>query len=146
MECAKEVSIEKIEFPSGPGSIYGVEELLTQVKSAYEIEDNIYQNMVICLTEAVNNAIFHGNKSDPGKKVRISSVYNDHSLSFVVSDEGEGFDYSAIPDPTMTLHLKKEHGRGLFLIKELSDGIIFAGKGNVVFIYFLLNKQVSMAS
>ena len=89
----------------------------------------------------MTNAIYHGNKSDPNKKVSIQYQLKNNNLSFVVADEGPGFDYYNLPDPTAPENLEKECGRGIFLMKHLTDQLIFADNGRVVELNFKISPH-----
>jgi serine/threonine-protein kinase RsbW len=89
--------------------------------------------MLVSVTEAVNNAIIHGNRLDPQKKVLLSArMITPFLLSISVEDEGEGFDYRKLNDPTDPSYLLNEHGRGVFVIQHLADAVQYHGKGNVI--------------
>ena len=103
-----------------------------------KINDNVYGNVLIAVTEAVNNAIVHGNKEKKRKKVEISLKHSKNKLSFIVSDEGVGFDEKKIPDPTNPKNVTNIKGRGVFLMKALSDEIFFKNKGSLVRLVFHL--------
>lgn len=120
----------KLTLESTPESITKVESFIDQIKEEVGFSDDIYGNMLIGLTEAVNNAIFHGNKKDPEKKVYIAAEYLDNMLIFFIKDEGPGFDYNNLPDPTSKENLEKPSGRGIFLMKQLSDLVIFSENGS----------------
>lgn len=76
----------------------------------------------VALTEALANAVVHGNREDPNKLVRISAACTDNEqLLISVTDQGEGFDWSCLPDPTVAENLFSSHGRGVFLIRRLMD-------------------------
>lgn len=95
-----------------------------------------YGNIIIAMTEAVNNAINHGNKNDPSKKVKVCYTQSTNNISFTVEDEGEGFDYTNIPDPTDPANIEKLNGRGIFLMKNLVDEIHFHDKGKKIELIF----------
>jgi serine/threonine-protein kinase RsbW len=80
---------------------------------------------MISLTEAVNNAILHGNKSHPEKKVRVRCEVQDGWVLFVVCDEGHGFRPEAVANPLKEENLLKESGRGIFLMRTLMDRVEF---------------------
>lgn len=61
---------------------------------------------------------------------------NNTSFCFSVEDEGKGFDYNHLPDPTAPENIEKENGRGIFLMKQLADEVEFENNGTKVFIYF----------
>ncbi len=125
-----------LQIVSQPESINLVEKLIDEIKAEYNIQEECYGNMLVAVTEAVNNAIQHGNKYDADRKVNIAYEVDTDQISFTVSDEGAGFDYLNIPDPTDPDNLEKPTGRGVFLMKHLADQIIFSDNGKVVELYF----------
>jgi serine/threonine-protein kinase RsbW len=88
------------------------------------------------MTEAVNNAIVHGNKMDPSKSVTLHFTVSENNLRFTIEDEGPGFDYDNLPDPTAPENIEKPHGRGVFLMKKLADHCSFEDNGRVVILDF----------
>lgn len=88
----------------------------------YGINQERFINFHIAVSEALINAIVHGNKENPEKKVLVDIYENDNSLEVVVKDEGEGFNLNKLPDPTESENLRKEHGRGVYIMKMLTDG------------------------
>lgn len=100
-----------------------------------------YNNILLAITEAVNNAIIHGNKNDITKSIDLEFVLTDEYLKIIVTDEGPGFDLDKIPDPTLPENLLCEHGRGVFIIKHFVDEIKVAKspKGNSVILKIKLN-------
>jgi serine/threonine-protein kinase RsbW len=113
-----------------------VERLVDDVCDVYDVNQDAYGNMLIALTEAVNNAILHGNKNNPEKFVKIGFESEDDKLIFTVTDEGEGFDYKNLPDPTDPANIEKISGRGVFLMSQLSDFIRFEQNGSRVLLGF----------
>jgi serine/threonine-protein kinase RsbW len=79
-----------------------------------------YYNVLIAVTEAVNNAIIHGNKLNPQKKVTITLIVSQNDITVEVLDQGDGFDPENVADPREAENLLKENGRGVFLIKQLT--------------------------
>ena len=94
-----------------------------------DISDDIFGNIMISVTEAVNNAIKHGNHEDNSKNVELVCLHEEHQLTFIISDEGNGFDPLQLPDPTAPENLLKPGGRGIFLIKNLADEVKFSDDG-----------------
>ena len=125
-----------MQIVSQPESINLVEKLIDEIKSEYNIHEECYGNMLVAVTEAVNNAIQHGNKYDPEKMVHVAYEIEPDQIAFTVTDEGTGFDYLNLPDPTDPENLEKPTGRGVFLMKHLADQIIFSENGRVVELYF----------
>jgi len=128
-----------IEIPSLAENIRIVESFIDNTKDKFALDDDIYGNIMIAVTESVNNAIKHGNKSDKTKNVSLTLVFNENIIKFIVTDQGEGFDYNNLPDPTSPENLDKPGGRGIFLMKHLSDEVIFRNEGRVVELCFYLN-------
>lgn len=126
----------KIELTSKVENISEVEILIDEIFEDYELSPDYYGNMLVALTEAVNNAIRHGNKLDESKLVSISFVHQGDEYKFSISDEGEGFDYRDIPDPTAPENLEKPDGRGIFLMENLSNEVNFSNRGATVELTF----------
>ena len=86
----------------------------------------------ISLEEAIVNAIRHGNKQDPAKRVRVESVVTPEEVAVSVEDEGTGFDRGHIPDPTATENLCRPSGRGILLIESYMDAVRWERDGRRV--------------
>jgi serine/threonine-protein kinase RsbW len=127
-----------IEFPSIVDNIKIVESFIDNSRDEFNITDDLYGNILIAITEAVNNAIQHGNQYDKEKIVRLTCASSSSEISFVVEDEGPGFDYTTLPDPTSGENLLKPDGRGIFLMKHLCDVLRFDGNGKKVEMVFYL--------
>ena len=127
-----------VKIPSIKENVSVVESFIENVGEKIKIEETIYGNVLVSVTEAVNNAIVHGNKEDKNKKVRLGLKQNKKSVRFIVEDEGMGFDHNTLPDPTNPKNLEKVKGRGIFLIKSLSDKTTFKQGGRVVEMLFKL--------
>jgi len=129
----------KIQIPSLAENIRMIESFIDNAKEKFQLDDDIYGNIMIAVTEAVNNAIKHGNKNDKSKNVALSLSLEESQIKFEVRDYGEGFDYQNLPDPTAPENLEKPGGRGIFLMKNLSDEVIFKEDGKVVELNFYIN-------
>ena len=127
-----------VKIPSIKENVSVVESFIENVGEKIRIEETIYGNVLVSVTEAVNNAIVHGNKEDKNKKVRLGLKQNKKSVRFIVEDEGMGFDHNTLPDPTNPKNIEKVKGRGIFLIKSLSDKTTFKQNGRVVEMLFKL--------
>ncbi|MEJ7779216.1 MAG: ATP-binding protein [Daejeonella sp.] len=126
-----------LQLPSRIDSITTVENFIDNLNEKYKFSDEIYANVLTCLSEAVINAIIHGNHEIPEKKVYLNlEVVEDKRLIFTVSDEGDGFDFNNLPDPTAPENLESLSGRGVFIIKRLADQCIFNSKGNEIELHF----------
>lgn len=130
--------IEKLNVSSSLNKISEVESLIEKVSSSLELNDEIYGNILISVTEAFNNAVIHGNKNDIELNVDIAVENDEKMLFFTISDKGNGFDYNNLPDPTAPENLERECGRGIFLIRNLADSVDFNNTGNIIKIGFFI--------
>ena len=129
-----------IQVPSIAENIRMIESFIDNAKERFSLDDDIYGNIMIAVTEAVNNAIKHGNAGDKKKNVHLSLSLHDSLIKFIVKDEGLGFDYQNLPDPTAPENIEKVGGRGIFLMKHLSDQVEFKERGRVVELSFYMNN------
>ncbi len=127
---------DSLKFTSVTDNLRLVERLVDDVCSVYNVNEDSYGNMMIALTEAVNNAITHGNQNNPNKFVNIGFENNNNQLIFKISDEGDGFNFSNLPDPTDPENIDKPNGRGVFLMKNLADSMEFMMNGKMVVLAF----------
>ncbi len=102
-----------------------VEKFSRRISRKARLTEDQGENLAIALTELVNNAIIHGNKSDPRKQVGIYVQYKPDRVEVSVLDEGEGFDPTTLENPTDPENLWKENGRGIFLVQHLIDELLF---------------------
>ncbi|HAN77656.1 MAG TPA: ATP-binding protein [Bacteroidales bacterium] len=116
------------------------ENLVDEVYAIMNMNSELYGNVLVALIEAVNNAIQHGNKNDPSKFVDIYCSVDNELVSFVIIDEGVGFNYRDIPDPTKPENIEKPHGRGVFLINHLADSVNFYRNGAEIHLKFNIVK------
>ena len=114
-----------------------VETVIDDLNAAADLGEEKYPNLLIAVTEAFNNAVLHGNKHDLTKKVTITAEAFSEGVVFKVADEGEGFDFDNLPDPTDPENLEKFNGRGVFLMNNLADAVEFNEIGNEVTLKFL---------
>ena len=117
--------------------------LLFTLNEFYCINQERFINFHIAVSEALINAIVHGNKENLEKKVLVDIYENIDSLEVVVKDEGEGFNLNKLPDPTESDNLHKENGRGVYIMKILTDGYecITDSTGTTVKLAILFNKN-----
>jgi serine/threonine-protein kinase RsbW len=129
----------KIQFPSLDENIRIVESFIDNAKDKFRLDDDIYGNIMVAVTESVNNAIRHGNLNDKRKNVYLSVVFNENQIRFIIEDEGKGFDFHNLPDPTSPENLDKPSGRGIFLMRHLSDEVSFRNNGSIVELCFYIS-------
>jgi serine/threonine-protein kinase RsbW len=125
-----------LQLPSKTESIARLELLIEEIADKYHVAEDTFANMMTCLNEAVINAIIHGNKHDETKKVIINAEVELKRIIWTITDEGTGFDYANLADPTAPENLENLTGRGVFIIKHLADQCIFNTSGNTIELHF----------
>lgn len=100
------------------------------------LDESLTHRVMLALSEAVTNAIVHGNKENRSKKVSIKITINSSMIVIDIQDEGEGFDPDEIPDPMDEKNLLVTGGRGLFLMEEFADQVEYRNKGRLVILKF----------
>ncbi len=113
-----------------------VEHMIDSICDRFMVDEDHYGNMLVAITEAVNNAINHGNKRDPDKYVDVGFRTDGKNMTWQIQDEGEGFDPDNIPDPTAPENIEKPDGRGVFLMRSLADSIEFQNNGSMIELRF----------
>ncbi|MGW8315621.1 MAG: ATP-binding protein [Bacteroidales bacterium] len=127
-----------LQIPSDIGNLRLVEKAIDEFSAELKLSDEIYGNVMVATMEATNNAIIHGNQSDPSKNVTIVLQLEGKELKIHVEDQGIGFDFQNVPDPTAPENLEKINGRGIFLMEHLSDEILYMDEGRIVELKFRL--------
>lgn len=127
---------KKIRIESEISNIRIVENAIDDAIGEIGISKESYGKILVSTLEAVNNAILHGNRSNPAKKVDILISYKEDILKIKISDEGTGFRPEEVPDPTFPENLEALNGRGVFLMMKLADNIKYSKKGNTVTMTF----------
>ncbi|MCH7397756.1 ATP-binding protein [Belliella sp. DSM 107340] len=128
----------KISIPSLIENIKIIESFIDNAREKFHIDDDIYGNIMISVTECVSNAILHGNKGDASKKVDLELHFDEEEIKFIVKDQGEGFNYEELKDPTSPENLEKAGGRGIFIMKHLSDDVSFDDEGRTTTLKFYM--------
>jgi serine/threonine-protein kinase RsbW len=128
----------ELQLQSSPSCIREVEQSLRTLFERFALDPALYPNILISLTEAVNNAVEHGNCNDVSKRVCVRIDKRKEVLRCRISDEGIGFDPQVLPDPTNPENIENPGGRGVFLMRQLSDKIHFKDNGSTVELVFRL--------
>jgi serine/threonine-protein kinase RsbW len=110
-----------IVLESSRSEVSRIEGLLGEINSDFKLEMERFINFQIAASEALVNAIVHGNKEDKNKKVYVDISQGDKELQIKIKDEGSGFDVNKVPDPTNEENILKENGRGIYIIRSLVD-------------------------
>ena len=127
-----------LKLKSTPCQIKCLDRFMVTIKERCALKQDTHDNILISLTEAVNNAIIHGNKNNANKFVNISCSETEDRIVIKVSDEGRGFDHQSLDDPTKPENLQCCGGRGVFIMKQLSDEIRFLNNGRTIEMHFNL--------
>lgn len=129
---------KKVKIPSLPENLRVIENLIDEVSTNHAFDSDFYGKILVASVEAVNNSIIHGNKLNPEKFVEVIVKTSENEFIVKVEDEGPGFDYRNIPDPTAPENIEKINGRGVFLMEHLSDKMSFNDTGSGVEMIFNL--------
>jgi serine/threonine-protein kinase RsbW len=129
-----------LRLKSLPESIHQVERLIEEICDSNNLNKSYFGCISVALTEAFTNALEHGNKRNPEKFITINYEKTSSGLMFNIKDEGEGFNFHNIPDIKDDGQEKIFPGRGIFLIKTLSDDVKFIEPGNEIEIGFKISS------
>jgi len=127
---------KNLNIPSEIDNLRVVEKAIDELSMELDLSDEIYGNVLVATMEATNNAIIHGNNSDPKKEVKINIESGERVIKVLIEDQGPGFDHWSIPDPTAPENIEKINGRGIFLMERLSDEILYLNEGRIVELKF----------
>jgi len=86
----------------------------------------------LAVEEALNNAMKHGNGLDPAKSARLTYEVTDARIDIRIADEGPGFNFQQVPDPTLDENIEKPTGRGIMLMRAYMDTLEFNETGNEI--------------
>lgn len=134
--------IETLLLKTHREEVHKIEQFAERIADQYNIGDSYFANILLSLTEAFNNAMLHGNKLDEKKNIKVEFYMSNKEMIFVVSDEGFGFNAEDF------LKIETENqGRGLLLIKHVSDSIEFEDAGRSIIMTFntaSFNEKLAM--
>ena len=127
---------KKIIFESSFEEVERLEGILNELQTNLQFDDEMYAKLMLVVSEAVTNGIMHGNKQDASKKVFMDVISNSKTLTFVIKDEGEGFEKQDIPNPLEEENLFNTSGRGVFLMEEYADKVDYSDNGTKLTLQF----------
>ncbi len=113
---------------SEPRSIEVVDQIMLWVAGLGEVSESVLFAVRLALTEAIINAILHGNEANPEKRVVIDLETKYDSLYCCVSDEGKGFVMESVQDPRDLHNREKEGGRGVLFIQEVTEHFVYCNE------------------
>ena len=112
-----------LEIKSDLNELKNVEKFVLEVLDECKFSRKNFNRVFLCISEAVINSIQHGNHYDKNKRVSIGIDCEEKQMNVFIRDEGEGFDLNNLEDPTIGGNIKKESGRGIHIIKSLTEKI-----------------------
>jgi len=121
-----------VVIPSDLSAAHEAEKALLAEVACHRYSEATAFAIKLAVEEGMNNAIKHGNKFDPAKKVRLTYDITDERAVIIIADEGGGFSPSALPDPTADENLEKPTGRGVMLMHAYMDEVAYNDRGNEV--------------
>ena len=132
---------KKLVLSSSFDQMKRVQPFVKELTEWADLGDEDSNRIMLTLSEAVNNAIMHGNNEDPEKKAYIHvTLSDDRTMSINVRDEGEGFDPEDVPNPLKEENLLNEGGRGIYLMKQYADEVQFEDEGREIKMVFRLEN------
>jgi serine/threonine-protein kinase RsbW len=133
----------RIVIRSESANLQVIDTLIEKLKecASMSVEDVFKTRLV--LSEAIQNAIIHGNHSDPEKTVIIDYRYNADvaELFFCISDQGPGFNLSLMVDPTTLENREKEGGRGVYFLQAFTNGLSYCNEAKAIKFSLKLNEE-----
>ena len=124
--------MESVTIKSDIENLTVIESMVDRLSKKLGISDDVYGKILISTVEAVNNAILHGNKGNKLRDVVVVMSADGNLFEVMVKDEGDGFEYYAVPDPTDPHNIENLSGRGVFIMRSLADSLEYNEKGNEV--------------
>ena len=125
----------QISIPSSLDYLKDVDDFVEKKLKRFGLSESDLADVAISVTEAVTNAVIHGNKNDLQKRVTITLEIKEPDITVWVKDQGNGFDPGSVPSPVENNNVLKKVGRGIFILKSLMDEVDFTiepGAGTVV--------------
>lgn len=132
--------LHKLTLKSAYEEVERLEGFLNKLQKELEFDDEFYARLMLAVSEAATNAIVHGNKLDESKNAEVAAYLDNGKLTFITTDEGDGFKPDELPDPVAEENLFNTSGRGVFLMKEYADEVYFEDDGRKLTLSFNLSN------
>lgn len=123
-------------FDSTKEGLSNYYQFLDLLKNTWGIDELTFTTIHIAISEAVMNAIDHGNKWDEKKSIYIFARHEEDYYIMTVEDEGEGFNYRRIKNPTDVENRANSGGRGIFIMNYLTENLLYSENGKSVRLLF----------
>lgn len=139
---ASKQMVFRLTLSSNPKNVGKIEGFLKIIGKTVHLDEIQFHKLMVSLTEAVNNAIIHGNRSLPGKRVQVKCELLPGWILIMIHDEGKGFRPEKVGNPLVKENLLRESGRGIFLMRTLMDKVEFevGRSGTLVRLWLDTNK------
>ena len=125
-------SLQCLSISSELSAARQVEQRLISELRRYNYPDDCLFAVRLALEEALSNAIKHGNRLDPDKKVTVRFSVEPEKVQLIITDQGQGFNPGAVPDPTSNEHIEDPSGRGITLMRAYMDEVVYNSRGNEI--------------
>lgn len=122
-ELPRDINLLELRFNSSLAILDLIQPITNKVCDQLGFDDDAKYWIWLATQEALNNAIKHGNRMDPNKKVSFYLQVQEGEFRIIVKDEGKGFNPLEVPDPTARENLLKTSGRGIFYMKSFMDHV-----------------------
>jgi len=106
------------EIPSDPELLPDLENFIVDLAVKSNLREDKLNSLALSFSEAASNSVVHGNKFDKNKKVKITVLINEKTMTIIIKDEGKGFDITTVPDPTKPENILKDSGRGIHIMRS----------------------------
>ncbi len=126
---------------SDPNLIPEVDEFIFDKINSLNLDEDALSNLSLAVSEALSNAMVHGNKLDPNKDVTVSIKISNDKLVLSIEDEGSGFDPTSVPDPTMPENILKDSGRGIHIMRSFIDQVSYDFSSQRTKLMFTINLK-----
>ena len=122
-----------VNLPADSEAIAHVVDTISETLVRLEVPEQKRFEVALAVQEALANAVVHGCRNDPSKEVRCRLKSDPHGrIVIIVTDPGPGFNPDVPSDPKRSENLYADHGRGVYLIRQLMDEVHFEQPGNEI--------------
>jgi serine/threonine-protein kinase RsbW len=130
----------EVVISSDPTEARRVQDEIEKLLRSHQVTERDLFSVRLAVEEALINAIKHGNRMDPAKKIAITYLLEKERFEVRITDEGAGFDPNEVPDPTAAENLERCCGRGLMLMRHYMNEVVFNSRGNSVLLSRILRN------
>ena len=131
--------IKEVQVRGAEGYLSFLDALVEDLRVSHAFGDDVASNVVISVSEALNNAFLHGNRGKHDLPITIRVYDEGDMLCFAVLDSGKGFDYELLRDDLSDDLLDVPGGRGIFIMRALADDVTFNEQGNEAVLRFRIS-------